>query len=300
MATKIAFDRAFDPPYGVVEEVAPGLRRIVARNPGPFTFRGTATFILGEGEVAVIDPGPDMADHVAAILAALSGERVSHILVTHTHLDHSPAAAALKAATGAPTLAFGPHGAGRRGGAAPAEAGGDLDFVPDVRLADGDVVEGKGWRLEAVHTPGHTSNHLAFAWAEAKALFCGDVVMGWSTSVISPPDGDMGDYLRSLDRLLGRAEEIYWPTHGGPIRDPKPLVRAFIAHRREREEEVLGCLRQGASTIADMVPAIYADVPPSLHGAAARSMLATLIHLVETGRVRSDGPADEESVYSLP
>lgn len=296
MATVIPFDRAFEPPYGIIERLAPGLRRIVARNPGPFTFRGTATFIVGEGNVAVIDPGPDLPDHTTALLAGLGEETVSHILVTHTHLDHSPAAAALKAATGAPTYGFGPHGRGPDG----IEAGGDANFTPDVTLKDGDLVEGRGWRLEAVHTPGHTSNHLAFAWPDRKILFPGDLVMGWSTSLISPPDGDMGDYLRSLDRLLERDDEIYWPTHGGPIRNPKPFVEAFIAHRRDREEEILTCLRDGLEFISDMVPAIYADVPPAVHGAAARSLLAALIYLVESGQVRCDGPVNEESHFRLP
>lgn len=295
MAAVIPFDRNFEPPYGVIERIAPGLRRIVARNPGPFTFRGTATFIVGEGKVAVIDPGPDLSDHVAALLAGLGDETVTHILVTHTHLDHSPAAAALKAATGAPTYGFGPHGRGPDG----IEAGGDADFSPDIVLQDGDAIDGDNWRLEALHTPGHTSNHLAFAWPDRKILFPGDLVMGWSTSVVSPPDGNMGDYLRSLGRLLDRDDAIYWPTHGGPIRNPKPFVEAFIAHRRDRENEILTCLGDGLEYISDMVPAIYADVPPAVHGAAARSLLAALIYLVESGRVRCDGPIHEESRFNL-
>lgn len=295
MAAVIPFDRDFEPPYGVIERLAPGLRRIVARNPGPFTFRGTATFIIGEGKVAVIDPGPDLSDHVAALLAGLGDETVTHILVTHTHLDHSPAAAALKAATGAPTYGFGPHGRGPDG----IEAGGDADFSPDIVLQDGDAIDGDNWRLEALHTPGHTSNHLAFAWPDRKILFPGDLVMGWSTSVVSPPDGNMGDYLRSLGRLLDRDDAIYWPTHGGPIRNPKPFVEAFIAHRRDRENEILTCLGDGLEYISDMVPAIYADVPPAVHGAAARSLLAALIYLVESGRVRCDGPVHEESRFNL-
>lgn len=294
--TVIPFDRDFDPPYGVVERLAPGLRRIVARNPGPFTFRGTATFIVGEGHVAVIDPGPDLRGHVPALLDGLGDETVSHILVTHTHLDHSPAAAELKARTGAPTYGFGPHG----GGAAGIEAGGDAAFVPDVRIGDGILIEGADWRLEALHTPGHTSNHLAFAWPERGIMFPGDLVMGWSTSVISPPDGHMGDYLASLRKMLDRDEEIYWPTHGGPIRDPKPFIEAFISHRRDREQEILACLGDGLETISDMVAVIYADVPPAVHGAAARSLLAALIHLVESGRALCDGTPDEESLYRLP
>ena len=243
----------------------------------------------------MIDPGPDLPDHITALLAGLGDEKVSHILVTHTHLDHSPAAAALKDATGAPTYGYGPHGRGPGG----IEAGGDADFSPNVELKDGDIIKGNGWQLQALHTPGHTSNHLAFAWTERKILFPGDLVMGWSTSVVSPPDGNMGDYLRSLDRLLTRDDEIYWPTHGGPIRNPRAFVKAFIAHRHDREEEILACIKDGREFISDMLPVIYADVPPAVHGAAARSLLAALIHLVESGRVQCDGTPDEESRFTL-
>ena len=207
--------------YGVVDQVSPLIRRVIARNPSPFTFYGTGTYIVGRGEVAVIDPGPLLHDHVLALEAALAGERVSHILITHTHSDHSPAAAPLKAATGAPTYGFGPHGSGRPEADVRVEEDGDRDFRPDHEIRDGAVLEGPGWRLEAVHTPGHTSNHLCFALAEERALFTGDHVMGWSTSVISPPDGDMQAYLRALRRLLERDDATYWPTHGPPITQPR-------------------------------------------------------------------------------
>ena len=219
-------DRSFKCVYGQLERVSPLIRRIVAENPGPFTFLGTGTYVVGHGKVAVIDPGPLLQSHVDALLSALSGETVTHILVTHTHTDHSPAARLLRGATGAPTVGFGPHGqVGDTG-----EAGADVEFVPDVAIADGDVVAGPGWRLEALHTPGHASNHLCFALAQEAALFAGDQVMGWSTTVIAPPDGNMAAYMRSLDRLSRRHDEVYWPTHGGAIFDPKAHLAELISH----------------------------------------------------------------------
>jgi glyoxylase-like metal-dependent hydrolase (beta-lactamase superfamily II) len=294
----LSLPRDFTCEYGVLKPVTPLVRRLVARNPGPFTFRGTGTYIVGRGTVAVIDPGPDLSDHVDALLRALRGETVSHILVTHTHLDHSPAAAALKAATGAPTYGYGPHGGERAAGGS--EAGADFDFAPDMVLRDGDAVEGPDWRLTAVHTPGHTSNHLCFALAEERALFTGDHVMGWSTSVISPPDGDMAAYRRSLEELLERDDAVYIPTHGAPIADPKPHVRAFLAHRAEREAAILRRIAAGDETIPAMVAAIYADIDPRLHPAAARSVLAHLVELVDSGRVRSDrGTASLDARFRL-
>ncbi len=292
--SEINFLRDFSFAYGVAETLSPLIRRVVARNPSPFTFKGTGTYIVGRGSVAVIDPGPALPDHVEALLAALDGETVSHILVTHTHLDHSPAAAALKRATGAPTLGFGPHGATRSEGPGNdgrgSEEGADRDFVPDEALRDGDVVEGKGWRMTAVHTPGHTSNHLCFALEEEKVLFSGDHVMGWSTSVIAPPDGDMAAYLRALDKLLLRDDAVYWPTHGPAIGDPKAHVRAFIDHRHERSAAILQRLAAGDETIPAMVEAIYVGLDPRLRNAAGRSVLSHLIALIEDGRVACDGP----------
>ncbi len=300
MAAEIPADIPFvgeaAPAYGVATQVAPLVRRVVARNPSPYTYWGTVTYIVGRGRVAVIDPGPDLPEHVDALMAALEGERVSHILVTHAHRDHSPAAAPLKARTGATTCGFGPHRDDRLGPAV--EEGADPDFAPDERLADGDAIAGEGWTIEAVHTPGHTSNHLCFALVEERALFSGDHVMAWSTSVISPPDGDMGAYMASLDKLLGRDDRVLWPAHGPAVRDPKPFVRAFIAHRRAREAEIMTCLREGRTRIPEMVAAIYTDVPRQLHPAAARSVLAHLVHMVETGRVRCAGPPDEAGRYS--
>ncbi len=297
MAVAIPYRRDMSFEYGRLEQIAPGLRRIVARNPSAFTFHGTGTYVVGEGRVAVIDPGPRSQEHIDALLDGLKGETVSHILVTHTHTDHSPGAALLKAATGAPTYGFGPHGG--TGHAEAVEEGGDRDFVPDYVMGDDDVVAGPGWTVEAVHTPGHTSNHLCFAWREAKALFSGDHVMGWSTSVIAPPDGDMGHYLGSLRKLLARDDAVYWPTHGPSIVDPKAHVAAFIDHRAERDAQIVAELSKGPAAIMDMVPVIYAAVDPRLYPAAARSTLAQLIHMHETGRVAADPAPGLDALWRL-
>lgn len=284
----IPFRRELTFEYARLERLSPLVRRIVARNPGPFTAHGTGTFVVGNGHVAIVDPGPALAEHVDALLDALRGETVDHVLITHTHLDHSPAAAAVKLATGAPTYGYGPHAAGLD--RTEVEAGGDRAFVPDRVLRDGDVVEGPGWRLGAVHTPGHTSNHLCFALAEESILFTGDHVMGWSTSVIAPPDGDMADYLGSLDKLLRRDDRVYWPTHGPSIDDPKPFVRAFIEHRAERTAAILRQIDSGVSEIPEMVKAIYVGLAPGLLTAAGRSVLAHLVQMVREGTVACDGP----------
>jgi glyoxylase-like metal-dependent hydrolase (beta-lactamase superfamily II) len=303
MAVEIPFRRELAVEYGAVARLTPLIRRVVARNPSPFTFKGTGTYIVGQGKVAIIDPGPDLAQHVDALLGALAGETVTHILVTHTHLDHSPAAAAVKQATGAKTYGFGPHGSGRAedrtGVGGVTEEGGDHAFRPDIELRDGDVVEGPGWRLAAVHTPGHTSNHVCFALAEERVLFSGDHVMGWSTSVIAPPDGDMAAYMRSLDKLLARDDSVYWPTHGPAIPDPKPFVEAFIAHRHERADAILQRLAEGDDTIPAIVERVYVGLDPRLKGAAGRSVLAHLVELVERGKVAADGAPTLGARYRL-
>src|SRR5215813_7236316 len=298
MAVDIPFRREIAFEYGTLEPVAPGVRRIVANNPGPFTFKGTGTYVVGEGEVAVIDPGPDLAEHVAAMLASLADEQVTHILVTHTHRDHSPAAKALKEATGAPTYGFGPHAGGKRGEAG-VEEGGDWDFAPDVVVREGDEIARGKWRFEAVHTPGHTSNHLCFALPDRGILFSGDHVMGWSTSVIAPPDGDMAAYMASLEKLLRRDDAVYWPTHGPAITEPKDHVRAFIAHRREREAGIIACLEADIGQIDAIVDRLYVGLQPGLRRAAGRSVHAHLLDLVGRGMVDSDGPANIDAHYRL-
>ncbi len=283
--TDLSFDRNFDVAPGEAVRLSPLVRRVLVNNPGPYTFKGTSTFIVGQGQVAVIDPGPDDEAHLAALLEAVRGETVTHILVTHSHADHSPLARRLKAATGAATLAHGavtaPPSSGLR-----LDASIDHGFVPDIRLAEGDAVSGPGWTLEALFTPGHMSNHMCFALKEERALFAGDHVMSWATSVIAPPDGDMAQYFASLRKLLERDDQVYHPGHGPSRRDPLPLVRGYLAHRRMREEAIRARVAQGARTVPEIVATIYADVDPRLHGAAALSTTAHLDHLVEQGKLR--------------
>ena len=294
------FDREFDPPIGIPEQLSPLIRRVLCGNPGPFTFRGTASFIVGKGEVAIIDPGPENEAHLRALLAAVKGETVSHILVTHTHLDHSPLAKRLKAATGAPILAHRPPAiVSDDKSDVRLDASIDRDFAPDIALSHGNVVVGKGWSLEAVFTPGHMSNHMAYALKEEKALFCGDHVMAWATSVIAPPDGNMGQYFDSLRLLLTRDDLIYHPAHGPSRPDPLPLVRAYLVHRQQREGAIIKRLEQGDRTIAEIVKANYADVDPRLHPAAALSTLAHLEHLIEKGRVTTAGHPTLDAIYEI-
>ena len=265
----------------------PLVRRLLAPNPSPFTYTGTETYIVGRGEVAVIDPGPDLPEHVDAILAATASERITAILCTHTHRDHSPASRALQVTTGAPIVgcaALTMDDDGPR-----SDAAFDSDYRPDRVLADSETVSGPGWTLEAVATPGHTSNHLCFALRESKALFSGDHIMGWSTTVVSPPDGDMAAYMASLDKLLGRTDRIYYPAHGDPVREPQRFVRAVAAHRRQRERQILDLLELEAQPIPAMVAAMYRGIDPRLHGAAGRSVLAHLIDLEARDRVWRDG-----------
>ena len=291
------FDYEFD--YGVVRTVAPGIRRVVARNPSAFTFQGTGTYIVGRGQVAVIDPGPKIEAHVEAILGALPGEEVSHILVTHTHTDHSPAAAMLKHQTGAPTYGFGPHGSGRYLQGTDVEEGADWDFRPDVTVTHGDVITGDGWSFECVHTPGHTSNHICYQYREAGSLFSGDHVMGWSTTIVAPPDGDMTEYLASLKRLLERDDAVYWPTHGPCIEPPKPYVESLIEHRMTRQAQILDCLEQGTHKITDMVPGMYSHLDKSMYGAAAIQVFSAILHLHAEHRVGCEGEPSLDASYYL-
>lgn len=288
------FDLSFDPAYGRPVTVAPGIQRLTAENPSPFTFHGTNSYIVGAGSsVAVIDPGPENEAHFAALMAALAGRTVSHILVTHTHRDHSPLAARLKAATGAPTAGEGPHRASRplhAGEVNPFAESSDMAFVPDIILADGALIEGDGFALRAVPTPGHAANHMAFALEGTEILFSGDHVMAWATSIVAPPDGSMAEYMASLDTLIARRDHLLLPGHGGPVRHPLTFLRALKTHRRMRERAVLERIRAGDRKIPDMVKAIYRDTDPRLHGAAALSVLAHIEDLVERGKVATDGP----------
>ena len=301
------FDLSHAPAIGMPEPLAPGLRVVTAPNRGPMTFTGTRSYIVGEGEVAVIDPGPDEPAHLEALAAACAGERVAAVLVTHAHRDHSAAAAAFAARVGAPVFAHGDAAGARSPAMARLAAMGGLGggegldggFRPDRRIGDGAVLAGPGWTLTAVATPGHIADHLSFAWAEGGALFSGDSVMGWSSTLISPPDGDLGAFRASLARLLARDEAVYYPGHGGPVTEPKRLVRHLLDHRDAREAEILAALALRPARIPDLVAAIYRDLDPRLRGAAARTVLAHLIDLCDRGVVRADGPPTPAALYGL-
>lgn len=313
VAQPIPYVRDLDITYGRVDRVSPLIRRVVAENPSKFTYLGTGTYIVGNGDVAVIDAGPLLDAHVDAIEAALEpGEQITHLLVTHTHSDHSPATAPLKERTGAPSYGFGPHGAvppddpadrvvfgdpdadgdpakKDRPSTTELREGADTGFVPDVFVTDGDVAAGPDWTLQAVYTPGHTSNHLCYSLQEEGALFSGDHVMGWSTTVIVPPDGNLGAYLASLRLLLEHDDEVFWPTHGPPITEPRELVRSYLAHREDRTDQITAVLQDGPAAITDIVRRVYADVPKTLWVPAAMSTYAHLLQLVEAGTVAADG-----------
>lgn len=293
MSDEIEFDRSATTPPGEVARLSPLVRRVIAGNGGPMTFTGTCSYIVGQGRVAIIDPGPDDAAHVARLLAAVDGESVSHIVVTHTHRDHSPAVPALKAATGATVVGCGPHRAARElaeGELNRLDAAADRDYAPDREMTDGDAVTGPGWSLRAVETPGHTANHLAFTLAEEGTLFSGDHVMAWSTSIVAPPDGSMAAYMASIEKLRGMEHDLYRPGHGGPVTEPQRFLRGLVQHRRQREAAILNRLRAGDERIAEMVPPIYQGLPPALYGAAALSVLAQLEDLVLRGSVACDEP----------
>jgi glyoxylase-like metal-dependent hydrolase (beta-lactamase superfamily II) len=289
-------DITFD--YGACDRLSPLIRRVVANNPGPFTFKGTGTYIIGNGKVAVIDPGPDMDDHLEAILAAVEGETVTHIFVTHNHADHSPLARPLAERTGATIYACAKQGVPTESEVR-MEAGDDREFRPDIGLCDGGVFEGGDWTLEAIPTPGHTSNHICYALLEENALFSGDHIMGWSTTVISPPDGDMGDYFDSLDRIKARDFSTLWPTHGPPVTAVEPFIQAYIDHRRAREAQILAALGRGHTRIKVMVPELYKDVDPRLHPAAAHSVMAHVVQMVRDGRLVADGEPGLDTDYRL-
>ncbi len=296
----IPFVREFDFAYGRIDQVSPLIQRVVANNPGPFTFTGTGTYIVGRAApgaaVAVIDPGPMDEAHLEALSVAVAGRRVTHVLVTHTHRDHAPLARPFAERTGAPILAMQPP-------ARQMHASGALDededdaFAPDGVLTGGERIDGDGWTLNALPTPGHASNHMAFALEEENALFCGDHVMGWSTTVIAPPDGDMADYMTSLDTVIAAGFDTLWPTHGAPVTDPAPFLAAYKAHRQEREAQVMARLAAGDRTIAEMTPTLYAAVDQRLWPAAGLSVWAHLIKLVKEGRASCDGDPTLRSEY---
>ena len=298
----IPFVLDFDFAYGRRDQVSPLVHRVIAENPGPFTFTGTGTYIVGRPQagatVAVIDPGPLDDSHLSALLAAIEGRTVSHVLVTHTHRDHAPLARPFAERTGAVILAARPP-------AQETHASGGLDededavFAPDQVLTGGEIIEGDGWTMEAMFTPGHASNHMAFVMREENALFCGDHVMGWSTTVVAPPDGSMSQYMASLDAVIAHDFDVLWPTHGAPVTQVRPFLKAYRVHRLEREAQVLQRLAAGDRTIAEMVPVLYSAVDQRLWPAASLSVLAHLIKLVEDGAAISDGAPDLSAQFRL-
>jgi glyoxylase-like metal-dependent hydrolase (beta-lactamase superfamily II) len=296
----LAFNTEFDPQYGEAVPVSKRVRRITARNPGPYTFHGTNTYLVGEHSLAVIDPGPDDPAHFEALMRAIAGRPVTHIFVSHTHRDHSPLSTRLRQETGAAVLAEGAHRPARPlrlGEVNPLDASADLDFVPDRRLGDGEAVAGEGWTIRAVLTPGHAANHAAFALEEEGILFSADHAMAWSTSIVAPPDGAMADYMTSLDRLIERGDRLLLPGHGGAIREPQPFLRGLKTHRLMRERAILERLRAGDRTIAAIVEAIYRDIDPRLRGAAALSVLAHLEDLAARGLVAVEGELSLDGRY---
>ncbi|KAF0230423.1 MAG: beta-lactamase domain-containing [Beijerinckiaceae bacterium] len=297
------FDRSAPAQSGILIPVAPGIRRIIANNPSPFTFTGTCTYVVGRGDVTVIDPGPEDEQQIDALLAGLPGERVARILITHTHRDHSPAARQLQARTGAPIIGCGPHRASRAaltGEVRRLDASSDPDHAPDRILVDGDVLEGEDHAFRVIETPGHTANHLAFELVDTGMLFSGDHVMAWSTSIVAPPDGAMGPYLASLEKLIAREEDrAYWPGHGGPVVDPRRFTRALLSHRRQRETQIIEFLAKGPARIPAMVAANYPGLNPALVGAAGLSVFAHIEDLIGRGVVNTEGDATLESQFVL-
>jgi len=294
----LRFNLDFDPAHGHPVEVLPGVVRLTAPNPGPFTFHGTNSYLVGRESLAVIDPGPDDDRHLAALVAAIGGRKVSHILVSHTHRDHSPLAARLAKATGAKVFAEGPHRAARETSAAPStESGADLDFRPDIHLTDGQLLAGDGWSIRTVLTPGHAANHAAFALEGSGVLFSADHVMGWSTTIVAPPDGSMADYMASLDKLIAREDDLLLPGHGAPVTDPGLFVRGLKDHRLSREHAIVERLRQGDRRVDELVRSIYRDLDAKMHAAAGLSVLAHLEDLVDRKLVKTEGVVSIGGVF---
>jgi glyoxylase-like metal-dependent hydrolase (beta-lactamase superfamily II) len=296
----LTFDRTAIGTPGLVQSLTPLVRRVLAPNQGPFTFTGTCTYIVGSGHLALIGPGPDLAEHIELVLHELRGQSIDHIVITHTHRDHSPAARAIQAATGAQIIGCAAHQPAQAASESRMDASHDLDHKPDLLMQEGDVLSADGFHLEAIATPGHAANHLCFALREENSLFSGDHVMAWSTSIVAPPDGNMADYMHSLDKLRSRSETIFWPGHGGAVQEPQRFMRGLVHHRRQREASILKCLASGHATIAEIVPRIYEGLDPRLIKGASLSVLAHLQDLLNREKISSSsGRADLEAQYKL-
>lgn len=295
----IPFVKSFDFQYGRPDQLSPLVSRVICRNPGPFTFTGSGTYIIGRDQLAIIDPGPDDEEHLGALLSAVDGRPVTHILITHTHRDHCGGAHALSQATGASIYAWGKHPSSPDEAPPALDEGGDFSFRPDRIIADGEMIMGEDWCLQALYTPGHISNHLCFALPAESALFTGDHIMGWATTVIAPPDGDMGDYMASLEKLLSSDDSVYYPTHGAPIDNPRPFVEAIKAHRLARDAQILASIQKGNSAIMEIVQDVYRDVDKSLHLAAALNVKSHLDRHVAAGHVESKGTAFPDLTYRI-
>lgn len=300
MAAELAFNRNADVDYGAAEDVAPGIRRIVANNPGPYTFLGTNTYLVGTEEIAIVDPGPLDEAHLDAIARATRGQRVSHICITHSHRDHCDGARPLQRRLGGEIVAFGPTGT-TRGLAAQGIGDGFVDtaFKPDLPVADGDMIKGRGFALDVLHMPGHAPDHVCFALVGERTVFTGDHVMGWNTTVIAPPEGSMSDFLGSLERLAQRHDKIFLPGHGNRIETPRRVVRAYMTHRQWREQTIRACIDEGVNTIPRIVARLYGGLDANLKTAAALSVLAHLEHLAERGFVTAEGSADGLSAFYI-
>jgi glyoxylase-like metal-dependent hydrolase (beta-lactamase superfamily II) len=297
--SNIPFIRDFDFKHGRCDQLSPLIRRVIAANAGAFTYTGTGVYIIGQGDIAIIDPGPVLDGHIQALEEAIGDENVTHIFVTHHHLDHSPLAHPLAKKYGCKVYAISPSDQATDTGGVRVEAGDDINFKADVEITDLDIFKRPGWTLQALHTPGHTSNHVCYALLEENTLFCGDHIMGWSTSIVSPPDGSMGDYITQLKRIQDMKFDTLWPTHGPAIQDATTFIQAYIDHRDAREAQVLAYLKQGPSNIRDMVANLYANVDARLHPAAAHSILAQLIYLIEKNMISCDGKPELNKTYKL-